>query len=315
MAYKKKLTVLLSVIASLALIYLLSFVFDPQFAGNRSAAYVWLDAKSAPRAARIVISVPEADNTELVKKGGQWFVAHNGNEYPARQTRVDDFINIFTTRAQWPVRSTSASAHARLGLDEQNAPRVAIYAENSTLLDILLGMEDSTGREIYFRKAGQNEVRSGENKIASYLSPSPEAWYNLKLIAEAEDGRLTTERVQRLSVYTQEQQIFSRKNKQWTVSGFTVENLNQGAVDAYVGTVLNIEGESFEDSVSANDTVFGQSSIVLEFDNGTVKTIRLSEPDETGKRFANVTGSDFVYSLSPWAAQRLFKNAAEFSSN
>jgi len=314
MPYKKKLKVLLSLIAALFVVYIASFIFDPQMAASRSSAYVWLDAKLASRAVKIIINASGAA-AELVKRNGQWFVSHNGNEYPARQTRVDDFISIFTKRSPWSVRSTSASSHERLGLNEDAASRVTIYGENTALLDILLGMEDSTGSEIYFRKAGQNEVRSGENKIAQYLSGSADAWYNLKFIPEADDGKLTVDRVQRLSVYTQEQQIFSRKNKQWEASGFKVENLNQSFVSAYVETVLNSEGEGFEDSILADDPMFGKNSITLEFDNGTVKTIRLSEPDEAGKRFVNVAGSAYVYSMSSWAAQRLFKTSVDFEAN
>ena len=310
MPYKKKLIILLSLIAALALTYTASLVFNPEAAGSRSASYVWLDSRFAGRAAKIVLTGQE--KIELVKSNNRWFISRNGMEYPARQTRIDDFIGLFTTRSAWPVRSTSASSHSLLGLDEGSAARITIHGENTTLLDLLIGNEDITGRGVYLRKVGQNEVRSGEG-IASYLAGSVNNWYNLRLISETEDGKLDADSVQRLYVYgLGEVQSFSRRNRDWVISGLQVENPDKSSIESYVKAVLNAEGDEFDDSISVNDPMFNNISIVLELGNGSVKTIRLSEPDESGRCFAAVAGFDFVYSLAPWTVQRLFKTAADF---
>jgi hypothetical protein len=316
MEYKKRLVYILSLIGALALVYLTSLVFDPELAGTRNASYVWLDSKLAGRTARIVIG-KEGGAVELVKKSGQWFVLHNDREYLARQLRIEDFTGIFTSRAPWPVRSSSASSHDRLGVGANAAVRITLYGENSTLLDILLGSEDVTGREIYLRKYGQNEVRSGENSFASYITGSVSGWYNLRLIPESEDGKVAVDSVQRLSVYSpqvspQGTQVFSRKNRTWTVSGLEIANPDQPSIDGYVKAVLNLEGDDFSDSIAADDPKFNHSSLVLELGNGGVKTIRVTDADESGRRFARVEGSDYVYSLAPWAAQRLFRSAQDF---
>jgi len=314
MEYKKRLIYILSLIGALAVVYLASFIFDPELAGTRNAAYVWLDSKLAGRTARIVIG-KEENNVEIVRKNNKWFVLRNDMEYPARQLRVEDFIGIFTSRKAWPVRSTSASSHERLGLGANAQARITLYGENSTLLDILLGGENATGREIYLRRYGQNEVRSGENLFASYLTGSASAWYNLKLIPESEDGKVAVDSVQRLTVYTPKAaQVFSRKNRTWTVSGMEVANPDQAGIDGYVRAVLNLEGDDFSDSVLINDPKFNYGSLVLELGNGSVKTIRVTDADESGRRFAHVEGSDYVYSLAPWAAQRLFRNAQDFET-
>ena len=310
MPYNKKLKVLLSLTAALALVYIASFVFAPEAAGSRSASYVWLDSRFAARAAKITISA--ADNIELVKRNSQWFVSHNGIEYPARQSRIDDFIGIFTARSLWPVRSTNISSHSLLGVSEGSASRITIHGENTVLLDLLIGTEDSTGREVYIRRAGQNEVRSGEN-LASYLAGSVTNWYNLRLVPETEDGKLDADSVQRLYVYgLGEVQSFSRRNRDWIISGLQVERPDKSSIESYIKAVLNAEGDDFAGSISANDPMFNTISIVLELGSGSVKTIRLSEPDETGRCYAAAAGFDYVYSLAPWTVQRLFKTAADF---
>ena len=312
MEYKKKVTTLFVLIAVLVLTYTATLVFSPERTGTRAASYFWLDSRLAGRAARIVISMA-GESTELVKKNNQWFVLNNGKEYPARQLRIEDFIDIFTERAAWPVRSSSAASHARLGLDSESASRITIYGENTTLLDILLGIEDSTGREIYLRKYGQNEVRSGDNTVISYLSGSANNWYNLRLIPESEDGRIAIDSVQRLSVYTDEAAlIFTRRNREWTVSGLAVVNPDQNSIDSYVRSVLNAEGDDFNDTFNVDDHIFNFVRIVLELGTGGIKVIRLSEPDESGRCYANIEGSQYVYSIAPWQVQRLFRNTSDF---
>jgi len=311
MEYKKRLTYILSIIGALAVIYLASFVFDPEIMGTRNASYTWLDSKLAGRTARIVIA-NGGDTVEIVKKSNKWFVLHNGTEYPARQLRVEDFIGILTARKPWPIRSTSASSHEKLGIGTNAATRITLYGENSTLADLLLGSEDITGREIYIRKYGQNEVRSGENLFASYLTGPVTGWYNLRLIPESEDGKVAVDSVQRLSVYgPQATQVFSRKNRMWTVSGFDIADPDQASIDGYVRDVLNLEGDDFV-SLITDDPSYYESSFVLELGNGGVKTIRVSNPDESGSRIALVDGSDYGYSIAPWAAQRLFRSARDF---
>ena len=312
MEYKKRLTYILSIIGALAVIYIASFVFDPEIMGTRNASYTWLDSKLAGRTVRIVIGGNERDTVEIIKKNNKWFVLHNGTEYPARQLRVEDFIGILTARKPWPIRSTSATSHEKLGIGANPATRITLYGENSTLADLLLGSEDITGQEIYIRKYGQNEVRSGENLFASYLSGSVTGWYNLRLIPESEDGKVAVDSVQRLSVYgPQTTQVFSRKNRMWTVSGLDIADPDQASIDGYVRDVLNLEGDDFV-SLVTDDPGYYENSFVLELGNGGVKTIRVSNAGESGSRIALVDGSDYGYSIASWAAQRLFRSARDF---
>jgi hypothetical protein len=313
MTYNNKKTFLISLIAVLALLYAGSLVFSSLRSGSRASSFVWIDPKLALKIHRIAIET--ADGTvELAKKNNKWFILHNGIEYPARQTRVEDFIGIFTQRAAWPVRSESASSHARFGLDA-GAERVAVSGENSVILDMLLGDDDITGREIYVRKNGHDEVRSGSNAIRAYVTGNITGWYNLRLIPESEDGQIDADSVQRLTVSNGgETLVLSRKNRAWTVSGLEDAKVDQGVVENYIRTVLNIEGDNF--SIFDEDYDFGNGNrnyVSLEFGNGVIKRIIFSEPDEDGRRIATVTESgEYYYSIPPWAITRLFRDVSSF---
>ena len=311
MTYKNRLIFLGTLIGVLLVTYIAGVILTSDI-GSKSSSYTWLDSKTGEKTIRVVIK--DADNEfELKKKNGQWFVSHNGLEYPAKQLRVEDFLKILTTRSAWPIRSTSASTHERFGL-EQSASRVTVYAE-TVILDLVVGNEDAYKNEIYLRKAGQNEVRAGDNMIKSYISSPVTSWYNLRLIPETENGSVDLSAVQKMSVYTpRETQIFSRKNRRWEISGISVTNPDQNAVDTYIRQILNIEGDNFDDSVNSADPMFDKTSIVLELGNGSIVTVRFSNADESGRRFAHVSGKNNIYSIPTWQAEKLFKNASNFET-
>jgi hypothetical protein len=312
MTYKNKRLFLLILIAVLALIYTGSFVFSPERNTARLASYVWLEPRLTGRISRIVINSEEQD-IELVKRNQQWFVLHEGNEYPARQLRIEDFLSAFTTRSVWSVRASSASSHARFGLESETANRVTIYGENAVLLDLLLGYSDSTGRDIFVRRYSQDEVRSGDDRISMYYLSPVSSWYNLRFIPESEDGGLDINSVQRLTVYHEgETQIFTRAGRGWDVTGIDIAVPDMSAIESYIRIVLNSEGDNFIDSVSPDDPALNYSRLVFELGNGRIITIRVSGPDEVNRRIAHVSGSDYIYGIPLWVTVRLFRNAEFF---
>lgn len=319
MAYKKKLILLSSLIAALAVVYSMTFIFAPERRGARSAVYSWLDSRQRDRIGSIIIDGGEQP-IELLRRGGAWFVLHNGTEYPARTLRVEDFIDILTRRSSFPLRATSAASHERLGVSETLAAKITVFGEEGVraapMLELLVGFTDPTGQEVFLRRSGQNDVRSGERRFLSYALSSVQSWFNLRLIPESERGRLDLANIQRVRVYPQPgaiPQIFTRAGSQWHISGIYVENPDMIRVDSYIRAIINTEGDDFASGISPNDPMFEHSRILLELGDGTIKTIHLSEAcEETGRRFAVVSGSHHVYSLTGWAAQRLFRDAGEF---
>jgi hypothetical protein len=322
MIYKKKLFVLSTVIAALVIVYTLTVIFDPQRRDERSAAYSWLDPAQTGRISGIIISTA-GETINLARNGGKWFVSHNGKDYPAKSLRIEDFIAALGKRSPYPVRSSGASSHERFSLTEAQAVRVIVSAgAGQPLLDLLIGQPDITGQNIYLRKQGQNEVRSGEDLFSTYTSSTLTSWYNLRLFPENEDGKLNVADVQRLTVYPPSidgggnviPHIFTRNGREWTFS-FELANPDMGKVDSYVRDILYTSGDSFADSVMPSDPMFNNSRVVMELGDGSIKTLRLSPPDENGNCFATVSGSDWVYLLPTWAVQRLFADPGSFEAN
>jgi hypothetical protein len=319
MIYKKKLSVLSGIIAVLALIYILTIIFDPERRDTRSSAYSWLDPAETGKISGITIT-SEDEVINLARNGGKWFVSHDGKDYPAKTARVEDFIAALAKRAPYPLRSSNASSHERLSLTDDQAVRVTVAAgAGLPLLNLLIGQPDLTGQNVYLRKQGQNEVRSGEDIFSVYTRSGITAWYNLRLFPESEGGKFDASHVQRLTVYLPSAddggespvRIFTRKGKEWTFN-FELARPDMKKVDNYIRDIINTSGDDFAASVAPSDPLFNNSRIVLEMGNGSTSTVRLGPPDENGKYYAAVSGSDWVYSVPGWVIQRLFPGTETF---
>ncbi|MDR2186265.1 MAG: DUF4340 domain-containing protein [Treponema sp.] len=316
MVYKKKLILLSGLTALLALIYAAALIFDPERVNARNAAFVWLDAEGADRADSIVISRQGEEIVVLTRKNGLWFVPAEGIDLPAKQARVEDLFRILSSRGAYPLRASSAASHERLGLTEEAASRIIIRggAGAYPLLDLLAGDQDTAGREIYLRKQGENDVRSGDTRIASYVNGAANSWYDLRLFPENSGGTVDAGMVQRLSVDypggTAEPMTLSRSGTGWTVGSLPADTQR---VESYIRAVLDAEGENF---LPAQDSpVFNEGRISLELGDGTNRIIRCGPLDEEGKRrSAQVTGSPYVYQLAEWTLSRLFREASYFAA-
>jgi len=321
MVYKKKLNVLLGIIAALAVIYILTVIFDPERRGARSAAYSWLDPAETGKISGITIT-NSGETINLARNGGKWFVSRDGKDYPAKTARVEDFIAALAKRAAYPLRSSSASSHERLSLTEGQSTRVTVAAgAGLPLLNLLIGQSDLTGQDVYLRKQGENEVRSGEDIFSTYTRSAVTAWYNLRLFPDSENGKLDAAHVQRFTVYhpaaddgeSIPPQIFTRKGKEWTFN-FELANPDMAKIDNYIRDIINTSGDDFVTSVTPSDPMFNNSRIVLELGNGGTNAIRLGPPDEDGKCYAAVSGSDCVYSIPGWVNRKLFPDIGSFEA-
>jgi hypothetical protein len=315
MSYRRKLYFLSGLTAALALVYILSLVFDSDRMGARRAAHVWLDPKSLDRIDGITVSGGAGEEPlELRRRGGPWTVDRGENGYPARDLRIDDFLRVLSSRGEWPVRSTSPASHRNFGLEEGTARRVQIFGgPGLPLLDILVGHGDRTGREVFVRKTGAAEVRSGEDRLTVYLEDRVRSWYNLRLFPESESGRLDTGNVQRLSLYEGgTERTWSRSGAEWIIGGMEVARPDRNRVETYIRGILTMEAEDF--AAPGDSPEIEGARLVLELDDGSVRTLLIGPGGESGKRPVSVPGTPHVYVLSEWASERIFREAAYFET-
>jgi hypothetical protein len=310
MTYKNRLISLVVIIGLLVFALIGNAIYNLD-RGTASEIFAWLDVGAARNITRIALST-EWDEFELIRRNELWLINHNGNEVPARQLRVADFLSILTTGASWPVRSSNVSSYEHFGLDD-SASRVTVYGEHSVILELLIGKDDVMGLETYFLKTGQSDVRSGDNSIKAFMANAVTGWYNFRIIPESESGLLDSGTIQRFSVNNGEQTyVFTRNYMGWDISGIDISVPDVNNIENYIRTIINTEGDNFVYNISRDDPIFNHSRIVLEFGNGRILTIRISEPNNAGRRLVNITGREYIYSLPAWAGNRLFMDPSSF---
>ena len=331
-SYKKKLYTLSCLAGLLALVYGAAFIFDSQRLSSRSAVFAWLDAKILPQTDQIELSGPGGE-VNLSQRNNAWSVTRDGNEFPAKEERVEDLLKLLSRREPYPVRASSPAAHEKLGLKEGAASRITLRGGPSPqggtrppLLDLLVGNTDFTGAEVYLRKNGQDEVRSGTVSIDSYLKSSPTSWLNLRLFAasagETRQGTIIpgNDTVQRISVTLPAEEESAPLGTNWTLSrspeGWIMESggeIESSQVESWLSSLINAEGEDYNSQLQAADADFNQGRINLELGDGSQRNIRVGPKDEQNRRNAVVSVSSLVYILSSWTLERLFRDAAYFS--
>ncbi|GHV81697.1 hypothetical protein AGMMS49991_02550 [Spirochaetia bacterium] len=338
MVYKQKLIILSAVSGALALIYAAALIFSPDRVSARNSFYVWLDPKWVDRVDEIKIqgdAVDSADNSgiTLIRRNNAWFAEYADREFPAKEARIEDLLGLLSTKALWPLQGSSTASHERFGLTEFGGDRIILRGGpvGPPLLDLLIGDTDTTGRNVYLRKRGQNEVRSGDGGIVSYLGFSRTSWYNLHLFQDYQD--LRTNMVQRVTVIAPtagRPLVFTRNGEGWIVEGIPQDTLDVSKVEPWIRAILDAEADDFVlTEVSLTDANLTDGRIVLELGDGSSRSIRLGpelprlqEPKaenalplrSAAVSSKQVPGSQYGYALSSWTVTRLFRDAAYFKN-
>jgi len=303
--YKKKLILLSTLAAALAIVYILSFVLDPQRWHDR--AFAWLEPRLHSLADRIELSGPAGDAV-LLRRNDIWFLSAWGNEYPVRQQRVQDLFAALSRRDVYTLRSTSLETRESLGLTVGSASRILVRGGiGLPLLDLLIGIGGALGRDVYMARADAREIYSGEDRFTFFTDSGPLFWLDFRLFA----GGRTAAMVQQAEVTfaPDTSYILRRSGGAWVLQGDESADLLNPRVEAWLRAVLEAEGEDF----SAQSPSVVEGSITLWFGDGTSRTVQIGPiEDEENHRRAAVSGSPLVYVLSQWTVDRLFREPSHF---
>jgi len=356
MAYKKKVIILGASAIFLALGYLVTLFFDPGRINARNERFTWLPPGAREEADKIEISggaIPGGavssgavnsgggnEKFELVLRQGKWFAlfdaADSGaatsggwQEVPVKQGRVDDIFRLLGTRGAFPRRGSSAASHKDLGLtitgstgsDSTNDGYRLIIRGGAglPLLDLLVGREDASGKEVFLRKNGENEFRSGDKLIGSYVKAERTSWYDLKLFDET-----SVEQVQRVKVsfsgysgpedetpligYIDYNIVRSAEN--WIMEGGDSAPLDKDKTETWIRGILEAQGDNFLPARNNNFTA--AAGMVIELGDGSSLRLQIGEATEDGKVPA-ISNKPYVYSLPNWTVTRILRERGYFN--
>jgi hypothetical protein len=334
--FKQKLIIRAALILALALILAASLLLSPDRVTGRRSAYSWLESASA--AARVEITGAGGEGaTTLIRNNGAWFVEYAGKEFPAKAGAVEDLFAALAAKGSYVRRGSAASSHERLKLTEEAASRITVSGGlgGAPLLDLLIGSSDATGKEVYYRKTGQDEVRSGSSAIAAFPDYSRASWYDLRIFPDSES--LDLEQVYRVTVIappnappeeaadtaaageTAAPLVIQRTGGGLTVEGLAPDETDAGRVETFVRQLLDTAADDYVPEMDAQEAVFNEGRILIEFSGLPSRIVRFGPPlaynEEDGsvtRRSAVREGSPYVIALSSWNMGRLFRDRDYF---
>jgi hypothetical protein len=317
LTYKKKVSILSAIVTALALIYILTFVFDPE--NRRSAAFAWLEPSLLVMADGIEISTPESRNV-LKRRNDIWFVADADGEFPAKQDRVADLFALLTRRENYPVRASSSEGIERLGLTEGSASRIVVRGgAGLPLLDLLIGGANALDTEVYLRRTGWNQIYSAEDDYSSFTELRTRSWYDLRLFSEGNPDpsrrqvpSVSVDSIQQVEVsFPDEAYILRRSGRGWIIVGKESIALDAIMVEAILRLLLEAEADNF--SVIAPETT--EASITIQFGNGSTRTLQAGPLTAQNTRYATVSGSPYYYILAEHTFNTFFRDSSFFYGN
>jgi hypothetical protein len=300
MTYKKKAAILSAIVVALALIYIMTFIFNPENTG--SAALAWLNPSLLVMADGLEISGSEG-KVVLRRKNDLWFVADGTGEFPAKQDRVADLFTLLTRKENYPVRASSSEGIDRLGLKEEDASRITVRGgAGLPLLDLLIGGANALGTEVYLRRADWNQIYSAEDDYSFFTELKARSWYDLRLFTAA-----YVDSIQQVEVsFPAETYILRRSGRGWIIPGKESVALDAGRIEAILRLLLEAEADGF--AANAPETI--EASITVQFGNGSAGTLQTGPVTEQGSRYATVTGSPYIYVLTEYTFNTYFRESS-----
>jgi len=317
MEYRKKLIVLGSLAAFLFLVFVLSIIFDPARRNIRNERFTWISSASRDQADRIEI-FQRGERIELFLRGGQWFVLDGILEIPARQGRIDDLFRLISTHGAFPRRGSNASSHGELGLD--GSTRLVIRGgAGFPILDLLVGVEDPSGTEVFLRRSGENEFRSGDRLIGTYVNSARVSWCNLNFFEN-----MNVSQVQRMHVsffdyhgtgFETEDVNFtdytiSRSGENWLMGS---EILDSVRTENWIRRVLEAAGENYLPiDMDISTSIPSIAAIRAELGDGSFLEIKISAADEDDNSTVELSGLSYLIVISQWTRTQLLRNREHF---
>jgi hypothetical protein len=318
MQYQRRVQVLSALIVILSLALLGSFVFNPEARTVRQATGVLLESQKVQSITKIEITRPTVPTLSFIKRTGQWYAVRDGKEYPVKNDRIEDFLKPFGKPSLLPQRASSAQTHERLGLGANSASRVTFWADSAgkPILDMYFGSMDATGKELYFRFADSDVVKSVEDHFSSYIQSSPQSWYDLRLFPQSGNQGLKTELVQKITWAVDGKGSFSLSRSgpsSWSGTGGNLEGkeLDTKKIDGFLQDLVSASGEDFADPV-AYSSKLSRLSITAELGDGRTKKLIILSDFASQSYWATVSDTPYTYRLSEWQYNRLAKESTYF---
>ncbi len=310
MKFQTKFIALSGAAGLLALTIVLALVFSPANNQRRSASASLLSDRNRAKVGEISLTA-EGKTISIVKNGEQWSLNLDGKSYPASADKVDDFFTALQSVKELYKISSKPESMQSFGLAPVGKRVTLKDSSGKAILDIKLGNQDKSGKNIYLAYEGKDTVLSGKNSFASFVRVDDRSWADLRVLPQ--DIKETD--IQELEVWADIAESSGMEGRKlsyalirdarrgWKVKGDDVVKLDASFVDQYLRALLKFESDSLvsEDREGAAALIAKPSArVTLKSGKGAEYVILASAQDGENRHVIKEAGLEQMFYTSAW---------------
>jgi hypothetical protein len=323
LAFRKRVLTLSVVIGVLAAAYVLGVVFSPASIRRREVEAPLVPRFDAQGVAKIRLTTGQG-NVTLEKKGEQWFVPIDSEQYPASDTRIQALLDFVRTIRRSRLITSNPEAWSDFGVDQAASSKIELLdATDNVTLEIIVGKEDQAQGGSYVRLGSSNEIVLVNRLFDYYLNTAGQFWSYLRMFPKDLEGtNLNRISVQSAAGFptaaspalTYTLLLGEERQRNWKVLGSSSgQELDNDKVDRLAGTLASLEGTGFATGVDAAAAGLTKPVAEILASTGDGQDLRLLVGASAGEEryYATVEGSRYIYEIALFRLQSLFKPLAD----
>lgn len=318
MTFRKRVISLSVVIAVLAAAYVLGLVFSPASVRKRELETPLVEHLRAEEVAEIRLSTPDGSIT-LERRGDEWYVPVENNEYPASQGRIDALLDFVQSMKRSRLVTANPEAWEDFGVDATASQKILLLDQaGNGLLELLVGRVDEGRGGTYVRLEGSNEVVLVNRMFDYYLNTAGRFWSYLRVFPAALEGG----QINRISVkspagfpgqdspaLTYTLLLGDERQREWEVLGAgAAGELDNGKVDRLANALADLEGTDFAAVEPAEAGLASPAAeILVSTSDGQDFRLLIGDPAGEERYYAALEGGDYVYQVAAFRVENLFQ--------
>jgi hypothetical protein len=325
MSFRTKLISLSAVIGVLAAAYVLGLIFSPASVRQRELETPLVVRLEADSVAKIRLMGPDGSLT-LEKRGDEWLVPMNGENYPAADSRIEALLDFVQSTKRSRLVTSNPEAWKDFGVDAEANQKIEMMdATGAMLLGLIVGKVDEGRGGTYVRLESANEVVLVNRMFDYYLNTAGRFWSYLRMFpADLEGTDINRVSLKSPAGFPSEEAgalsytllLGEGRERNWKVLDSAAQlELDNAKVDRLANALAGLEGADFAPPGAREQAGLDSPRAELLVSTAKGQDFRLLVGNQVGedRYYAALEGGEYVYEVARFRLQALFKPLPELA--
>ncbi len=293
---RKEITVLLTILLVLVLIYIGRFVAQK---GQKRSGFIL--ERITPTDVSALTIIEGSDTIRLVRQGDTWRIRLDSVRTGRVNTNMIDRWQRTLSEATYELASRNPEKFKNLEVTADKAVEVLFYGpDQKVLADILIGKLGPDYNSSYVRVKDANVVYLASANLRSLFPRKPWAWRDRNMMS------FDVKEATGLRIYLPEDSVIAYRDSLWHVKG--IESPDTLQIRSLLRILSRLTAIDFADTLTPDQAGLNppKARVVVELSDGTEKVLKVGNPKEERGYYAQVKGDETLYVLSKYTGDQIF---------